>query len=155
MNSCKNLFLAVCSALVIWAPNLVLADEPTNSSHTFFVNGVNYNLSSDLLNEIRLSWKGSANRPKTVLASEDANWVLDFIAVDQFTRAKKCTDLVFLNVAPGKKNGVDFVKGKAIYAGKLDEQWILIACGKRTGYRVFEYANGEKLGVYEIGLSRP
>lgn len=132
-----------------------IADTPTRTENVFFISGKNYALTDSLLAKFRESWR-STSVPKvtTALTGSDRQWVFDFIAVDQGTRAPPCNNLVLVNIR-SRPIKTDTLDGKTLTAGQFDEAWSVIACGKNLIYRAFVLANTSNLAVYEMNRNAP
>jgi len=123
------------------------AAEPS-SPNSFTINGRVINLTNDELSQLRKSWGGNLSL-QTVLPLQEAQWVLDFIAIMEGGPPEPCTQLELVSTKPlkGKQDRVD---GKVIRAGRFDELWSITSCGKGKRYRVLNRQGTPDLHVYEV-----
>ena len=118
------------------------------SPHTFTINGRVINLTHDELSQLRKSWDANLSL-QTVLPLQEAQWVLDFIAIMEGGPPEPCTKLALVSTKPlkGKQDRVD---GKVIRAGRFDELWSITSCGKAKRYRVLNRQGTQDVQVYEV-----
>jgi hypothetical protein len=114
----------------------------------FIVNGRAVELTDEQLAQLRRSW-GINLRLQTVLPRQEAQWVLDFIALLEGGPPEPCAklELVSTEQLKGKQ---DLVEGKVIRAGRFDELWSISACGRAKRYRVLNRQGTRELQVYEV-----
>ena len=118
------------------------------SPNTFSINGRLVELTNEQLVQLRRSWAGNL-RLQTVLAREEAQWVLDFIAILEGGPPGSCAklELVSTKQLQGKE---DLVEGQLIRAGRFDELWSITSCGRAKRYRVLNRQGTPDLHVYEV-----
>jgi hypothetical protein len=118
------------------------------SPNTFTVNGRAVELTDEQLSQLRRSW-GRDLKLQTVLPLQEAQWVLDFIALLEGGPPEPCNKLELHSTLP-LKGKEDVVDGKRIRAGRFDELWSITACGKAKRYRVLNRQGTPELMVYEV-----
>ncbi len=126
------------------APCLAAAPTP----NTFTINGRVMKLSDEDLMKVRQSWGGKLSL-QTVLPLDQAQWVLDFVAIMEANPPIPCTKLEVISTTPlkGKQDRVD---GKVVRAGRFDELWSITSCGRVKRYRVLNPQGTPDLQVYEV-----
>ena len=119
------------------------------SPNTFTVNGRAIELTDEQISQLRRSWPRDL-KLETVLPLQEAQWVLDFIAVMESGPPEPCGKLELVSTQPLLKGKEDLVDGQRIRAGRFDELWSIIACGKAKRYRVLNRQGTPDLMVYEV-----